>query len=126
MLVGNKILFSKVREIILGDDMDKPRHNFFDAFKSSIRFNMVDMEMIYLDSTKSKEVQNILTTHSDKILDIPKDFDFYLDAFTVFQLYLGIFSREDSHIVGRETQRIMNMTQWAIRNSTLESLGIYE
>ena len=50
--------------------------------------------------------------------------DFYLDAFFAFQLYLRIFNRQDSHIIKNETDRIMKMTQWAVRNSVLESLGI--
>ena len=50
--------------------------------------------------------------------------DFYLDAFWAFQVYMRLFSKQDSHVIKNETTRIMNMTQWAVRNSALEALGI--
>ena len=50
--------------------------------------------------------------------------DFYLDAFLTFQIYMTIFNKQDSHIIKKETERIMGITQWAVRNSILESLGI--
>ena len=50
--------------------------------------------------------------------------DFYLDAFWSFQVYLRLFNKQDSHIIKNETERIMKMTQWAVRNSVLEALGI--
>ena len=53
-----------------------------------------------------------------------RDKDFYLDAFWAFQVYLRLFNKQDSHIIKNETERIMKMTQWAVRNSVLESLGI--
>lgn len=117
-LVGHKISFSKIREIILGEgDIPKINHRKFDAFKNSIRWNS-ELNGI------SKESRNLLYTHSESLKEVPRELDFYLDAFFVFGVYLGIFGREDSHIVKVETERIMNMTQWAVRNSLLESLGI--
>jgi hypothetical protein len=50
--------------------------------------------------------------------------DFYLDAFWSFQMYLRLFNKQDAHIIKNETERIMKMTQWAVRNSVLEALGI--
>jgi hypothetical protein len=35
-----------------------------------------------------------------------------------------LFNRQDSHVIKRETERIMNITQWAVRNAQLELLGI--
>jgi hypothetical protein len=117
-LVGHKIAFSKIREIILGEgDIPKINHRKFDAFKNSIRWNS-ELNGI------SKESRNLLYTHSESLKEVSRELDFYLDAFFVFSVYLGIFGREDSHIVKVETERIMNMTQWAVRNSVLESLGI--
>jgi len=117
-LVGHKISFSKIREIILGEgDIAKINHRKFDAFKNSIRWNSELNDI-------SKESRNMLHTHSESLKEVPRELDFYIDAFSVFSIYLGIFGREDSHIVKVETERIMNMTQWAVRNSILESLGI--
>ena len=117
-LVGHKISFSKIREIILGEgDIAKINHRKFDAFKNSIRWNSELNDI-------SKESRNMLYTHSESLKEVPRELDFYIDAFSVFSIYLGIFGREDSHIVKVETERIMNMTQWAVRNSILESLGI--
>lgn len=119
-LVGNRIQLSKLRQVILGDKEEVPviNHRKFDAFKNMVRFSYND-KLINL----TKEQYNILLKDSDK-LDIQPNEDFYLDAFFAFQLYLRIFNRQDSHIIKNETDRIMKMTQWAVRNSVLESLGI--
>jgi hypothetical protein len=37
---------------------------------------------------------------------------------------LRLFNKQDSHIIKNETDRIMKMTQWAVRNNVLEALGI--
>jgi hypothetical protein len=50
--------------------------------------------------------------------------DFYLDAFWVFGTYMRLFNKQDSHIIKNETDRIMKITQWSVRNSVLEALGI--
>ena len=64
----------------------------------------------------------MLLTQSDRLNEIVDDF--YLDAFLTFQIYMTIFNKQDSHIIKKETERIMGITQWAVRNSILESLGI--
>ena len=62
--------------------------------------------------------------HSENITEVSREMDFYIDAFWAFQMYLRLFNREDAHIVKNETERIMKITQWSVRNSVLESLGI--
>jgi hypothetical protein len=57
-------------------------------------------------------------------LQITQENDFYLDAFFVFQTYLRIFSNQDSHLIKKETEKIMKITQCSIRNNQLELLGI--
>jgi len=37
---------------------------------------------------------------------------------------MKLFNRQDSHIIKNETDRIIKITQWAVRNSVLEALGI--
>ena len=61
---------------------------------------------------------------SENIKSIEQADDFYIDAFSALQSYLKIFNREDAHIIKNETERIMKITQWAIRNAALESIGI--
>jgi hypothetical protein len=120
-LVGHQISFSKIREVILGDKKEIPKinHRKFDAFKNMIRYDVSDGKL------KLTKAQNdILFKESDKINTISPLEDFNLDAFKAFQIYLRIFNRQDSHVIKIETDRILKMTKWAIRNSVLESLGI--
>lgn len=113
-LVGHKIKFSKIREIILGEgDVPDINHRKFDAFKNSVRFQSQNL-------TESQ--RRILMRESKRLTSIEDDF--YLDAFLVFRIYMTIFNRQDSHIIRNETERIMAITQWAVRNTILESLGI--
>ena len=120
-LVGHQISFSKIREVILGDKKEIPQinHRKFDAFKNMIRYAVSDGK---LKLTKAQH--DILFKESDKINTISSLEDFNLDAFWAFQVYLRIFNRQDSHIIKIETDRILKMTKWAIRNAVLESLGI--
>lgn len=117
-LVDHKISLSKIREIILGDKDETPKinHKKYDAFKNSIRWS----NKLHLTEPQRRA----LWIPSDKVKEVSKDNDFYMDAFWVLKVYLKIFNKQDSHIVKNETDRIMNMTQWAVRNSVLESLGI--
>lgn len=120
-LVGHQIAFSKIREVILGDKKEIPQinHRKFDAFKNMIRYAVSDGKL------KLTTIQNdILFKDSDKLNTISPSEDFNLDAFWAFQVYLKIFNRQDSHIIKIETERIIKMTKWAIRNAVLESLGI--
>jgi hypothetical protein len=120
-LVGHQIAFSKIREVILGDKKEIPKinHRKFDAFKNMIRYAVSDGKL------KLTKAQNdILFKESDKISTISPLEDFNLDAFWAFQVYLRIFNRQDSHVIKIETDRILKMTKWAIRNAVLESLGI--
>jgi hypothetical protein len=118
-LVGHRIQLSKIRESILGDKEDIPQinHRKFDAFKNSVRFADGD-GLIRL----TEEQRSQLYTESERMTEVKEDF--YLDAFWVFGTYMRLFNRQDSHIIKNETDRIMKITQWAVRNNVLESLGI--
>jgi hypothetical protein len=119
-LVGHNIKFSKLREIILDnenfDEVANINHRKFDAFKNSIRWST----RVILDTNQ----RNFLYTPSERMNDFPDNLDFFVDAFYAFQLYLTIFNRQDANIVKKETEKIMKITQWSVRNSILESLGI--
>ncbi len=122
-IVGHKVAFSKLREIILGDgEVPQINHRKFDSFKNSVRYVSNKIELI--QSKLSIEQRNLLYTDSIKIKEVTRELDFYVDAFWAFQAYLKIFNRQDSHIIKIETERITKITQCSIRNSILESLGI--
>jgi hypothetical protein len=118
-LVGHRIKSSKIREVILGNDENTPdiNHRRFDAFKNSVRY-----ESLYKRINLTESQRRMLLTQSDRLNEIEDDF--YLDAFLTFQIYMTIFNKQDSYIIKKETERIMGITQWAVRNSILESLGI--
>ena len=123
-IVGHKVAFSKLRQIILGDAEEVPQinHRKFDAFKNNVRYVANKIELVH--SKLSVEQRNMLYTDSTKIKEVTRELDFYVDAFWAFQTYLKIFNRQDSHIIKIETERITKITQCAVRNSILESLGI--
>ena len=107
-----------MKSIIVDDAEVQANHLKFDAFKNSI---------IYYNSegrlNLTNEQRTTLRTQSNK-LEIDTKNDFYIDAFWAFQTYLRLFNRQDSHVIRRETEKIMNITQWAVRNQQLELLGI--
>jgi len=117
-LVGHRIALSKLKSIIVDDAEVQANHLKFDAFKNSI---------IYYNSegrlNLTNEQRTTLRTPSNK-LEIDAKSDFYIDAFWAFQTYLRLFNRQDSHVIRRETEKIMTITQWAVRNQQLELLGI--
>lgn len=116
-LVGHRVLFSKVKEVILGENPKDINHRKFDAFRNSTM-------MSKLVSNMTKEQMRVLRRPSESIDKIESGEDFYLDAFWTLLVYLRLFNREDSHTIKNESERIMKITQWAVRNSVLESLGI--
>jgi len=117
-LVGHRIALSKLQNIIVNDKEVNINHRKFDAFKNSL---------VYYNSqgrlNLTNEQRNLLRTPSEKLVIEHKD-DFYVDAFWAFQTYLLLFNKQDSHIIKNETEKIMNITQWAVRNAQLELLGI--
>jgi hypothetical protein len=117
-IVGHRVAFSKIRQIILGEgEITQISHRKFDAFKNSIRWARTTNGI-------TAEQSRLLSRSSEYIKSIEQVDDFYIDAFSVLQSYLKIFNKEDAHIIKNETERIMKITQWAIRNAALESIGI--
>lgn len=117
-LVGHKVSFSNLQKVIVGDSNVELDHLKFDAFKNQI---------IYLSSEDrirlSEDNRRSLKTPS-RSLTIDRSNDFHIDAFWSLQTYLKIFSNQDSHVIKKETEKISKITQLAIRNRSLESLGI--
>lgn len=117
-ITGHRVALSKIRQIILGDgEPTQMAHRKFDAFKNSIRWARTKNNL-------TNEQVRFLSKSSEFIKSIEQSDDFYIDALFVLQSYLRIFNKEDAHIIKNETERIMKITQWAIRNAALESIGI--
>lgn len=116
-LVNHKVKLSNIRDIIVDENL-KVNHSKFDSFKWSI-LNFQSEGRVQL----SNDQKMMLRMPSEK-LQITGENDFYIDAFFAFQTYLRIFSNQDSHLIKKETEKIMKITQCSIRNNQLELLGI--
>lgn len=118
-LVNHKVKLSNIRDVIVNNSDNKTNHLKFDAFKNSLlyQFNGGLLKL-------SSDQYTTLRTKSEELV-ITDSNDFYLDAFWVFQNYLKIFNRQDAHIIKKETEKILNITQYAIRNSKLDFLEIF-
>jgi hypothetical protein len=114
-LIGERVMLSKVREIIVDKDL-KINHRKFDAFKNQLIYSSTD-KIIDL----SKEQLNTLKTYSESLnLDYRNDFS--IDAYKVFNCYMQVFARQDSYVVKKETEKILRITQCFIRNEKLDKL----
>jgi hypothetical protein len=111
-LVGERVMMSQVRNIIIDKDQ-KVNHNKFDALKNVLRWNYTKQF--------TKEQMGVLMTPSDKLNFDPTN-DFSLDAFQVFQAYMNVFRNQDSYVVRKETEKILQITQCFIRNEKLAQL----
>jgi hypothetical protein len=118
-LVGHRISLSKLKESIVVDSEIKAEHMKFDAFKNAIIYYSSEGRL------KLSSSQYVTLKIPSEKLEINNNNDFYVDAFWAFQTYMRLFNKQDSHVVKRETERIMSITQWAIRNQALEQLGIF-
>jgi hypothetical protein len=111
-LVGERVMISQVRNIIIDKDQ-KVNHNKFDALKNSLRWNH--------SKDFTKDQVNVLMTPSEK-LTVDSTNDFSMDAFQVFQAYMNVFRNQDSYVVRKETEKILQITQCFIRNEKLAQL----
>ena len=109
-LVGEKVLLSNLRNIIVDKDQ-QINHTKFNNLKSriisSIKLNREDYLTLRTDSTN---------------LSITKDNDISLDAHLIFNLYMDMFKNQDSYIVKKESDKILKITQFFIRNEKLSKL----
>jgi len=110
-LVGERVMMSQVRNIIVDKDQ-KVNHNKFDALKNVLRWNSKKL---------TKEQVVFLMTPSEK-LNITPEIDFSLDAFHIFQAYMNVFRNQDSYVVRKETEKILKITQCFIREDKLSQL----
>lgn len=120
-LYGHKVALSKIRGIILGDDEKVPQiaHKRFDNFLSSLK-SASRGGITIEDYTKYK----IPRQKSEYLKEIKFDDDFFIDGFDVIMCYLRVFGGQETHIIKNESERIMKITQCAVRNDALAMLGI--
>lgn len=113
-LVDEKVMLSKLREVIIDSDL-KINHRKFDAFKNSLLWS-------YSDKISLTEEQKkfLMTRSEDMKIEVKNDIE--IDAFKAFNCYIQIFSRQDSYIIKKETQKIMNITKHFIRNQKIEEI----
>lgn len=113
-LIGESVLLSKVRDIIVDKDL-QVNHRKFDALKNMLRWSQTDKAVL-----TSQQI-NTLATPSEK-LTINYLNDFSIDAYKVFNCYLQVFSRQDSYVVKRETEKILKITQCFMRDEKINNL----
>jgi hypothetical protein len=114
-LVGERVLLSKVREIILDKDL-KVNHMKFDALKNSLRWSKTDK----MDSLSSEQIKTLMVPSEKLTLDHQNDFS--IEAYKVFNCYIQVFSRQDSYVVKRETEKILKITQCFIRDEKISQI----
>ena len=116
-LVGHRVSFSKLRKVMLGEKEKTPmiNHKKFDNLKGRMRWSIPREEL-------TDEMARMFRRQSEYVTDVTPEQDFYMDAFMLFQVYLKLYSTQDSHIVKTETERILGITQWAVRNETLAGI----
>ena len=114
-LVGERVLLSKVREIIMDKDL-KINHMKFDALKNQLRLSRTDK----MDSLNSDQIRTLMTESERLVLDYTNDFS--VDAYKLLNCYIQIFSRQDSYIVKRETDRILKITQCFVRDEKINQI----
>ena len=113
-LIGESVLLSKVRDIIVDKDL-QVNHRKFDALKNMLRWSQTDKAIL-----TSQQI-NTLATPSEK-LTINYLNDFSIDAYKLFNCYLQVFSRQDSYVVKRETEKILKITQCFMRDEKINNL----
>ena len=111
-LVGERVMLSQVRNIIIDKDQ-KVNHNKFDALKNILRWN-------YSKGLTKTQI-GVLMTPSEK-QNIDPSIDFSFDAFHIFQAYMNVFRNQDSYVVRKETEKILKITQCFIREDKLTQL----
>jgi len=118
-LVGHKVAFSKLRDIFM-ENVDKKtpkiNHKKFDNLKISM------LHSLRRTNDLTADVAYMLRRTSEFMKEVPQEKDFYLDAFTLFQVNMKLYAKLDSHLVKNETERILGITQWAVRNDMLAEL----
>jgi len=114
-LVGEQVMLSKVREIIIDKDL-QVNHRKFDALKNQLVYSSTDKV-----KNLSKDQINTLKTYSES-LTLNSGNDFSIDAYKVFNCYIQVFARQDSYVVKKETEKILRITQCFIRNEKLNQL----
>jgi hypothetical protein len=118
-LVDHKISYQEIVKIIAPNNEVKVNIQKLESFNQSILYYHRK------NNNLTKEQTELLRLDGEQILAKIENFEpFYFEAFSVFRIYLGLFNRQDSYLIKKETEKISKITLSSIRNSLLESLGI--
>lgn len=120
-LAGHLVAFSKIRGVILGEDEKVPQiaHKRFDTFVSSLK-SASRAGITKEDYNRYKFPRQ----KSEYVKEIKFDEDFFIEGFDAIMCYLRAFGGQETHVIKNESERIMNITKWAVRNDALAQLGI--
>lgn len=113
-LIGERVMLSEIKKILVDTDLNI-NHRKFDAFKNMLMFSRTDKTLLTPDQRIA-----LITPSTRLVLNDLNDFS--IDAYTVFNCYIQIFSNQDSYVVRKETDKILKITQCFIRNEKLDLL----
>lgn len=102
------IKLSNIKEVITTDN-EKMGNKRFVSFKNKVLYNGL------FDLTDS-ERRELFRSKTDIL------YDFELDAFKVLLTYLSMFSYQDSVIIKKESDRILELTKFMIRKKVLSKI----
>jgi hypothetical protein len=108
-LMGERVMLGRVRRLLVGDD--GRGHARFDALRSAL------VSGGSLGPAEAAALSSMPPSHSAGD-ELPADL--HLDAYLVFTAYMSTHFGCDSHVVARETERIMRMTSSFVRRSRIE------
>ena len=125
-LVGQKVLLSNLQKIILvtkdvettagvKQEITKSSHQAFDNFKNKLLGSVDALQDV------TKDQRNTLKTSSETLRFNVKN-DILIDAFKAMHCYMMCFSDKDAHTIVKESERIMKMTQYFIRQEKINKL----
>lgn len=114
-LIGEQVMLSKVREIIVDKDL-KINHKKFDAFKNLLMNSITDR----VTNLNSNQYNTLLTKSESLNLNYLTDFP--IDAYKVFNCYMQVFRNQDSYVVKKETEKISKITQCFVRDEKLNQI----
>lgn len=118
-IIRETILYSQVRKVILEMDSDEGK-TFDNVTKSNILKMRSFNQMLRYTNEFNFNEHPIIWGNPHR--DVTRDFDFELDAYLVFSLYLKLFNNKDSYVMKKETEKISKITKRAFREERLSYL----
>ncbi len=115
-LIGEEISLSDIKKVITtslnGDKILSSQENIFNSFIRSYYFSENDKFI------KDKLYPIIYNLKNREI-----DYNFYLDSYKCFEIYMKFFSSRDSFIIKNESERILKMSKYFKRRNIINMLN---